>query len=166
MPPVCDLHRCTPLFGGAQLAHGLSDPSWGHLQSGQSAPKVVATGLRRPLWHRLFHPLLPGNTARRTLLRLARQLAGAPYRLPVDAPHRIRPRLLAGFLRITAFSYFIVVKLQAWGSRPDTVGVGPPLPAARRHRARSRAVVELGWVVVQKSIWRRLYHLPLEITLF
>jgi len=70
------------------------------------------------------------------------------------------------FLRITAFSYFIAVSSGGAGLAAG-YALGWDLPYQLLVAIGAIVVVaELGWGVVQKSIWRRLYHLPLEITLF
>lgn len=68
-------------------------------------------------------------------------------------------------LRVVGFFYFIAVSAGGAGVAAGYAlgwGVGGRLFAAI---AAILLIAELGWGVVQRSVWQRLYHVPLEIAL-
>lgn len=70
------------------------------------------------------------------------------------------------FLRVTGIFYFIAVSSGGAGIAAGYAlgwGVLGQLLAAI---AAILLTAELGWGVVQKSLWQRLYHVPIEIVLF
>lgn len=78
----------------------------------------------------------------------------------------LAPLSLRSFLQAAAYYYFIALSAGGAGLAAQyALGWGVPLQLITSIAA-ILIVAEMGWGVVQKSLWQRLYHLPLKLTLF